>query len=84
MANIKTPYLSKIESGKEPAPSEAVLIRLAAALNEDPYWMIVKGGKVPNDFKDIILQDEQVYNYIHRKVRRNKFGEEGTPKYDQH
>ncbi|MEK5586592.1 helix-turn-helix transcriptional regulator [Paenibacillus sp. FSL P2-0536] len=81
MANIKAPYLSKIETGKEPAPSEEILIRLAHVLEEDPYRMIIKAGRIPNDFKNVILRDEHVYNYLYRKVKSRPI-EEGATKYE--
>lgn len=72
MADIKAPYLSKIEKGRVTAPSEEVLIRLAMVLNEDPYRMIVKAGKVPKDFQNIILTDDKVFQYLETKVKKQR------------
>jgi transcriptional regulator with XRE-family HTH domain len=69
-ANIKAPYLSKIEKGRVAAPSEEVLIRLAAVLDEDPYQMIVNAGKIPKDFQNVILTDEKVFQYLKSKVKK--------------
>lgn len=71
LSNCDPPYLSKIENGKE-TPSEELLVRLAKALDQDPYLMITKAGKVPSDFKEIILCDEQAFNYLHRKALKNR------------
>ncbi|RCW41666.1 helix-turn-helix domain-containing protein [Paenibacillus prosopidis] len=69
MANVTTPYLSKIEKDRVPPPSEDVLIRLALALSEDTHRMIVRAGKIPSDFQDVILQDEEAFKYLKKKCR---------------
>jgi transcriptional regulator with XRE-family HTH domain len=66
---VTTPYLSKIEKDRVPPPSEDVLIRLAIALNEDPHKMIVRAGKIPSDFQNVIFQDEEAFKYLKRKCR---------------
>ncbi|WP_054029080.1 helix-turn-helix domain-containing protein [Bacillus sp. FJAT-28004] len=68
-ANIKTAYLSKIENNKSDPPSEEVLIRIATALGENPYRMLILAGKVPMDFQHVIVSDEEVFQYLEKKVR---------------
>ncbi|MCY9763239.1 helix-turn-helix domain-containing protein [Paenibacillus alvei] len=68
-ADMKAQYLNKIENNKVAPPSEEILIRLAAALKEDPYMMIVKAEKIPTDFKDIILHDEDAFVYLRNKLK---------------
>ncbi len=43
-------YLSRIENGKEPPPSEAIVGRLAEALGADKYELFSSAGKVPTEF----------------------------------
>jgi transcriptional regulator with XRE-family HTH domain len=43
-------YLSRIENGKEPPPSEAIVERLAEALGADKYEFFGYAGKVPTEF----------------------------------
>ncbi|MGG3471548.1 helix-turn-helix transcriptional regulator [Neobacillus pocheonensis] len=68
-AGVTIPYISKLERGKEEPPSEETCIKLAAALNEDPYIMIVKAGKMPSDFQQVILNDQDAFNYLKRKSK---------------
>lgn len=68
-ANVTSPYLNKIENNKVQPPSEEILIRLAMALDEDLHNMIVKAGKVPTDFQELILNDEDVFKYLKKKCR---------------
>ncbi len=44
-------YLSRIENGKEPPPSEIVVERLAEALGTDKYELFSYAGKVPTGFQ---------------------------------
>ncbi|MFS0841272.1 helix-turn-helix domain-containing protein [Paenibacillus sp. 1P03SA] len=69
-ADIAAPFLSRIEKGKVPPPSEEVLIRLAAALGEEPYSFTVKAGKVPAVFQEIICNDPETFEYFRRKTKK--------------
>lgn len=72
-AHMKAAYLSKLERGQLlTPPSEEVLVCLAYALQEDPYDIIVKAGRVPTDFRDLILEDDNVFRYLKRKVAETK------------
>ncbi|MQY72258.1 MAG: helix-turn-helix domain-containing protein, partial [Dehalococcoidia bacterium] len=42
-------YLSKIENGVLPPPSEKVILRLAEALNADKDELITLAGRIPAD-----------------------------------
>ncbi|MGF9712804.1 helix-turn-helix domain-containing protein [Paenibacillus naphthalenovorans] len=76
-ANVASPYLNKIEKNKVQPPSEDILIRLALALNKDPYEMIVKAGKVPTDFQQVILNDTDAFNYLKKKSSATAAANEG-------
>ena len=43
-------YLSRIENGKEPPPSDKVIDKLAEALGADRYELLGHAGKVPVEF----------------------------------
>lgn len=63
---IKKQYLSRIENNHD-VPAEDILIRLAITLDEDPYEMVVKAGKVPSDFRDLIVSDQSIFEYLKQK-----------------
>ncbi len=56
--NIDFSYLSKIESGVVPPPSEKVISQLAEALNADKDELIILAGRIPPDIAQI-LQDRE-------------------------
>jgi transcriptional regulator with XRE-family HTH domain len=47
-------YLSKIENGKMPPPSEEVIVKLANALEADADELLQLAKKVPEDIKTMI------------------------------
>jgi transcriptional regulator with XRE-family HTH domain len=71
-SDIKFTYLSKIENDKANSPSEELLIRIAVALNENPYRMLIRAGKVPTDFQNVILTDEETYQFLESKTIKRK------------
>ncbi|MEN1990255.1 helix-turn-helix domain-containing protein [Paenibacillus hubeiensis] len=72
-AKMNPTYLSKLERGQLiTPPSEEVMFALAEALEEDPYELMVKAGRVPSEFIYLILNDENVYRYLKRKLEEQK------------
>lgn len=71
---IKKQYLSRIENNHD-IPAEDIIMRLAITLDEDPYEMVVKAGKVPSDFRDLIVSDQLVFEYLKQKSIEKKNGE---------
>ena len=51
-------YLSKIESGVLPPPSEKVIVRLAEVLNVDKDELMLLAGKIPSDIAQILKNRE--------------------------
>ena len=51
-------YLSKIESGALPPPSEQVIHRLAKALNADKDELLTLAGKIPSDVVQMLKNRE--------------------------
>lgn len=56
-------YISKLENGTEPPPSELTLINMARVFEVNRYDFILIAGKVPSDFEQLIRtrKDVQVY-----------------------
>ena len=65
---VEPAYLSKIERDLVPPPSEGVIRRLAAELNEDPDVLLAMAGKVSTDLRDIILQRPRLFADLLRQV----------------
>ena len=51
-------YLSKIEGGVKPPPSEQVLTRLAEVLNADRDELMTLAGKIPSDIAEMLKSRE--------------------------
>lgn len=68
-ADIKNTYLSKIENDKTDPPSEEVLIRLAVALEMNPNELIIRAGKVPAEFQQLILNEPEVFQYLENRLK---------------
>ena len=56
-------YLSKIESGTMPPPSEQVIIRLAEVLDADMDELLVMAGRIPADIA-LILKNRQAIEIL--------------------
>jgi len=65
--DIDFTYLSKIESGSMPPPSEKVISKLAKVLNADSDELITLAGKVPSDLSNI-LRDKEIVQLL-RSIR---------------
>jgi len=66
---IEPSYLSKIERGHVPPPSEATVVRLADALGEDPNVMLALAGKVSSDLQDAIRRRPELFAELIRELR---------------
>lgn len=62
-------YLSKIESGVMPPPSEKVLGKLAEALNIDEDELLTLAGKIPADILQI-LRDRETLQALRKQTRQ--------------
>jgi len=56
--NVDFTYLSKIETGALPPPSEKVIRQLAEALNADRDELLTLAGKIPSDIAEILKNRE--------------------------
>ena len=59
-------YISKIENGAMPAPSEDTIKKIAAVLGEDADDMLLLAKKIPSDFKDVIYQNEEIPAFLRK------------------
>lgn len=66
---IEPSYLSKIERGLEPRPSEATTRALALELGEDPDLLLAMAGKVSRDLQDIICKRPQLFAQLIRELK---------------
>lgn len=66
---IEPSYLSKIERGLEPRPSEETTRALALALGEDPDVLLAMAGKVSQDLQEIIRKRPQLFAQLIREMK---------------
>ncbi len=65
-------YLSKIENGAMPPPSQKVILQLAEALNVDKDELIILAGKIPSDIVEILKKRETSQRL--KAARTQEFG----------
>lgn len=66
---VEPSYLSKVERGLEPPPSEARIVALALALGEDPDLMLALAGKVSTDLMEAIRRRPALFGRLLRELR---------------
>jgi transcriptional regulator with XRE-family HTH domain len=67
--SIEPAYLSKIERGEVPPPSEATISRLADVLRQDSDLLLGLAGKVSSELQDIILKRPQLFASLLRELK---------------
>jgi transcriptional regulator with XRE-family HTH domain len=67
---VEPSYLSKVERGAEPPPSEPRIRALAADLGEDPDVLLALAGKVSSDLQAIIRRRPALMAEIIRELKR--------------
>jgi HTH-type transcriptional regulator, competence development regulator len=67
--DVEPSYLSKIERGIEPRPSEDTTRALAAELGEDPDVLLAMAGKVSSDLQNIIRKRPQLFAQLIRELK---------------
>ena len=66
----KTPgYLSRIERGEVPPPSDEVIIALAEQLGEDPDVLLVMAGRAPEGLLEIIRENPFEFARLIRRLK---------------
>lgn len=66
---VEPSYLSKIERGQQPPPSEQTIVRLAAELNEDPDVLLAMAGKVSGDLQEAIRKRPALFAQLIRELK---------------
>jgi HTH-type transcriptional regulator, competence development regulator len=62
-------YLSKVERGLVPPPSEATILKLAADLGEDGDVLLALAGKVSSDLQEIIRRRPKQFAELIRELK---------------
>jgi HTH-type transcriptional regulator, competence development regulator len=66
---IEPSYLSKIERGDQPPPSEETILALARELDEDPDVLLALAGKVSKDLQAIIRKRPKLFAQLIRQLK---------------
>ena len=66
---VEPSYLSKVERGEEPPPSEARVLQLAEELGEDADVLLALAGKVSTDLKDVIRKRPHLMAKLIRELK---------------
>jgi transcriptional regulator with XRE-family HTH domain len=66
---VEPAYLSKVERGLVPPPSEATILKLAADLDEDGDMLLALAGKVSSDLQEIIRRRPKQFAELIRELK---------------
>ena len=66
---IEPSYLSKIERGEQPPPSERTIVALAKELDEDADVLLALAGKVSEDLLKIIRKRPRLFADLIRELK---------------
>jgi transcriptional regulator with XRE-family HTH domain len=66
---VEPAYLSKVERGQVPPPSEATIVRLAGDLREDKDVLLAMAGKVSSDLQDVIRKRPKQFAELIRQLK---------------
>jgi transcriptional regulator with XRE-family HTH domain len=66
---VEPSYLSKVERGEQPPPSEKTIVALARELDEDPDVLLALAGKVSADLQQIIRKRPKLFAQLIRDLK---------------
>jgi transcriptional regulator with XRE-family HTH domain len=66
---VEPSYLSKVERGDQPPPSEEKIKALAEELNENPDVLLAMAGKVSTDLQEIIKQRPELFSQLINELK---------------
>jgi transcriptional regulator with XRE-family HTH domain len=66
---VEPSYLSKVERGDQPPPSEKTIVALARELDEDPDVLLALAGKVSADLQQIIRKRPRLFAQLIREMK---------------
>lgn len=67
--DVEPSYLSKVERGEQPPPSEKTILALARVLNEDPDVLLALAGKVSQELQEIIRKRPKLFAQLIRELK---------------
>lgn len=66
---VEPSFLSKVERGEVPPPSEEKILRLAKELDEDPDVLLALAGKVSSDLQAAIRKRPELFAGLIRQLK---------------
>ena len=66
---VEPSFLSKVERGETPPPSEAKVVALAKLLGEDPDVLLALAGKVSSDLQAVIRKRPELFAGLIRELK---------------
>ena len=69
LIGVEPSYLSKVERGETPPPSEPKIAALARELGEDPDMLLAMAGKVSSDLQEVIRRRPQLFAELIRQLK---------------
>ena len=67
--DIQATYLSKVERGEVPPPSEKTICHLAEILGEDKDVLLALAGRVSADLRDVIVKRPRLFAELIRQLK---------------
>ncbi len=67
---VQPSYLSKVERGEQPPPSEATIVALANELGDDPDVLLALAGRVSRELQAVIVRRPQLFAQLIRELER--------------
>ena len=66
---VEPSYLSKVERGQQPPPSEKTIAALARELDQDPDVLLAMAGKVSSDLLNAIRKRPELFGELIRELK---------------
>jgi transcriptional regulator with XRE-family HTH domain len=66
---VEPSYLSKVERGEQPPPTEKTIVALARELDQDPDVLLALAGKVSADLQAIIRKRPRLFADLIRELK---------------
>ena len=66
---VEPSFLSKVERGDVPPPSESKIVALAGELGEDPDVLLALAGKVSTDLQEVIRKRPELFGSLIRELK---------------
>ncbi len=66
---VEPSFLSKVERGQSPPPSEEKIVLLAKVIGEDPDVLLALAGKISSDLKETIRRRPKLFAELIRRLK---------------